>query len=110
MPTLRVQDPGGRETVLVLDGQDVCFGRAVENGLVLDARGVSRRHGRFYRNSQDRWCVEDLGSTNGILLQGRPAQRQVLRDGDALSIGSATVIFNEDGGQRRPASAAVTIT
>src|SRR5207244_1279928 len=45
---------------------------------------VSRRHARIVRevrNSQPRMVVEDLGSRNGIFVNGRRTGRNVLRDG-----------------------------
>jgi pSer/pThr/pTyr-binding forkhead associated (FHA) protein len=45
-------------------------------------------------NTQD--CViEDLNSTNGVLVNGRRVGRQSLRDGDSLLIGNTTFTFQQ---------------
>jgi ubiquitin-protein ligase len=41
-----------------------------------------------------RFFVNDCGSPNGILVNGRRVQKQVLRQGDAISIGNSVLVFN----------------
>ncbi len=56
-------------------------------------RGVSREHARIFRHG-DAVEVEDLGSTNGTLLNGAllPPYRPVsLQDGDQLQLGSLMI-------------------
>jgi pSer/pThr/pTyr-binding forkhead associated (FHA) protein len=55
--------------------------------------GVSRRHAEV-RPAADGWTVTDLGSTNGVLLNGRSAQGVApLRAGDRLGLGSTELVF-----------------
>jgi len=59
-------------------------------------RGVSREHARIFRHG-DAVEVEDLGSTNGTLLNGAllPPYRPVsLQDGDQLQLGSLMIEVN----------------
>lgn len=69
-------------------GDELTIGRAPGCGLVLGADNfVSARHARVFRQGQDYW-VEDLGSTNGTLLNGRRlAAAAPLRKGDRLQVG-----------------------
>jgi chromosome segregation ATPase len=62
------------------------IGRATGCELQIDSGSVSRHHALILvgpRNS----VIEDLNSTNGVLVNGRKVSRQVLSDGDAITIG-----------------------
>ncbi len=93
MSSLHVRDPSGRQSVFRLSGDIVVFGRSRDCMLVLDAKGVSRIHGRFVREPEGRWWVEDLGAKNGILLNGRFISRHPLADGDVLTVGELALTY-----------------
>jgi len=67
-------------------------GRLAELDIALDAEGLSRKHARIYRTDQG-WSIEDLGSTNGTLVNDVKVDRGPLRDGDILRFGVATCKF-----------------
>ena len=90
MPTLRL--PDGR-TVPVADG--LVLGRIETCDLVLDDEKASRKHARIVLQSGVAE-VEDLGSRNGVLLNGSRVLRRVLRDGDRLTIGRTEIDFVGD--------------
>lgn len=78
------------------------MGRAPENDLVITPElagweTVSRSHARIYRQGEN-WIVEDLGSTNGIYVNGRRTGRNLLRDGWRLGIGSVVFTFHAGRG------------
>ena len=52
---------------------------------------VSRRHAEL-RQEGERWIV-DLGSTNGVEVNGKHVDRARLRDGDRITIGATEVVF-----------------
>lgn len=58
---------------------------------------VSRRHARIIKEN-NRYSVEDLGSTNGTFInRGRrliPGQRQQLNDGDEIIVGKTFLRFH----------------
>jgi len=93
MPTLRIKEPSRAENVFRLEADAALFGRTEECDLVLGGEGVSRRHGRFFRDQSGQWWVEDLQSKNGILLEGHRITRHRLADGDVLSVGEMTLTF-----------------
>ena len=68
-------------------------GRAFDNDLVLDDPRVSRRHA-LLRRVDDGFRVEDLGSTNGVFLNGVRVVRADLADGDRLQIGGQAFRFD----------------
>lgn len=71
---------------------EVLIGRSPKAGLRLTGEGVSRMHARFVRRD-DGTYVEDLGSTNGTLVNGvRLTGPAVLRDGDKIQIGASFLI------------------
>lgn len=63
------------------------IGRATRADFILDAALVSRVHCRLTADKSDQLILEDLGSTNGTLVNGRRVDRQVLKAGDTVTIG-----------------------
>ncbi len=73
------------------------IGRTVQTDFILDAPLVSRVHCRLTADQSDQLVVEDLGSTNGTIVNGRHVDRSVLRPGDTLLIGRVTfLVLRED--------------
>jgi hypothetical protein len=64
-------------------------GRAERCDVRLDDLRVSRRHARL-RFRDGTWMIQDLGSKNGTLLNGRPVIRGQLRPGDRLAFAGQT--------------------
>ena len=62
-------------------------GRTARADFILDAALVSRLQCRLTADKSDQLIVEDLGSTNGTLVNGRRVDRQVLKAGDTVTIG-----------------------
>jgi pSer/pThr/pTyr-binding forkhead associated (FHA) protein len=62
-------------------------GRTARADFILDAALVSRVHCRLTADKSDQLIVEDLGSTNGTLVNGKRIDRQVLKAGDTVTIG-----------------------
>ena len=79
----------------VLSGSRVVLGRSRECDIVVADANVSRRHAEMRREG-DRWSVVDLGSTNGIKVNGRRADQAVLNDGDQVTIGVTVMTFELD--------------
>jgi hypothetical protein len=65
-------------------------GRGTEADLRINDPGVSRRHVEFTVNGDDLEVV-DLGSTNGMLVNGSKVGRAGLRDGTEVKIGHTTM-------------------
>jgi len=62
------------------------IGRASGCELQIDSSSVSRHHALVLVGPRE-VIIEDLNSTNGVLVNGRKVSRQVLSDGDAVTIG-----------------------
>ncbi|WP_233104149.1 GGDEF domain-containing protein [Haliangium ochraceum] len=76
-----------------LEQEEFVLGRGADCDIQVDYDSVSRRHARVYRDSQGRWLVEDLGSTNGSYVNDMPVQRSPLQDSNFLKIGAAIFKF-----------------
>jgi pSer/pThr/pTyr-binding forkhead associated (FHA) protein len=61
------------------------LGRTARADFIINAALVSRIHCRL--TADDQLVVEDLGSTNGIRVNGSKVDRGVLRAGDTLTVG-----------------------
>jgi pSer/pThr/pTyr-binding forkhead associated (FHA) protein len=63
------------------------IGRTARADFIVDAALISRLHCRLTADKSDQLIVEDLGSTNGTMVNGRKIDRVVLRAGDTLTVG-----------------------
>jgi len=68
------------------------MGRASDNSVVLKDFSVSRHHARLEQRG-DVWWVVDLGSTNGVKVNGRYVTEAALNDGDQLQVGNFQLSF-----------------
>ena len=71
------------------------IGRSRECDIVLADSNVSRRHAEL-RPTGDGWTITDLGSTNGVRVNGRdvrPNDPQPLNAGDQLDVGTVDARF-----------------
>jgi pSer/pThr/pTyr-binding forkhead associated (FHA) protein len=90
---LVVDGPGTRHELTT--GRNV-IGRGTEADIRLPDTGVSRKHVDVVLESGVA-TVEDLGSTNGTLVNGRRISRQALADGDVIRIGHSVLVYRQDG-------------
>lgn len=75
-----------------LDKQQLVIGRDEKNGVHLSDPSVSRRHA-LLSSALDEYFIEDLGSTNGTLLNDRPVTKHILKSGDLLRLGEYVLSF-----------------
>ncbi|HEX3910916.1 MAG TPA: DUF3662 and FHA domain-containing protein [Solirubrobacteraceae bacterium] len=82
---------GGRR--LPLPARGATIGRSRDCDVVLEDAGISRHHAEI-RPDAGGWTVADLGSTNGVRLNGRAVRAvQPLRAGDTVELGSTEIVF-----------------
>lgn len=82
---------GDTEIVHVL-GRRTTIGRGLDNDIRIDTKYVSRHHSVVLAGPAQT-VVEDLRSTNGVLVNGRRVTRSVLRDGDIVHVGKSQFRF-----------------
>lgn len=80
-----VRDEDGTELVYPL-GRHTTIGRTPDNDIQVNTTFVSRHHAVLLTSSEH-CIVEDLNSTNGIVVNGQRVGRQLLHDGDVVTIG-----------------------
>ena len=89
---LIVERSGKVERVTPFRGAELIVGRGPTCDLVLATAGVSRRHARFVREG-DSFRVLDLGSANGLRVNGERASERLLNVGDVVAIDDFTLTF-----------------
>ena len=78
------------------------IGRGSEADLRINDPGISRRHAQIRVNSAGQGLqidIVDLGSTNGILVNGQRVQHAVLQDGTRIEIGSTRMLIHAPAGR-----------
>lgn len=93
---LVVRRPGQPERRYALSPGTLVLGRAEDNDVVLSDIGISRRHARIHINGEG-IVVEDIGSGNGTWYRGKRVSRQVVGDGDEVTIEPFLLAFSRMG-------------
>ena len=68
------------------------IGSLPENALCLTSDGVSRSHARIISIGNDD-ILEDLNSTNGTLVNGRPVTQHILQNDDIIEIADTQIRY-----------------
>ncbi len=89
---LIVQRGGKLHALCAWESAELCAGRAPECEVVLADAGVSRRHALFSRVPSG-FEVRDLGSVNGVYVNGQRTKQRVLAVGDVVRIESFELTF-----------------
>ncbi len=84
----------GAKVVPLQLGQPVVVGRAFPADIVVRDIKLSRRHAMFTWYESE-VTVDDLGSTNGTLVNGESVERAVIRAGDEVTLGSVSVSLHQ---------------
>jgi hypothetical protein len=87
---LRLPDGGTRE--IVLERERVTIGRRADNDVCLPYPAVSGEHAAVVTILDDSF-LEDLNSTNGTLVNGKPITKHFLRDHDEIDIGRQKLVY-----------------
>lgn len=91
--TLQFEGIGLKEYAV---GSGLTIGRLPDNKVVIDNPAVSGHHARVFLEGSS-VVIEDLNSTNGTFVHGRPVARHVLRHGDEVLIGKHHLAFDATG-------------
>jgi hypothetical protein len=91
-PTRALLLAEGRRHVIGATGALV--GRSRDCDIVLADANVSRRHAEIRPAAAGTWTIADLGSTNGVRVNGRQIQGvAALTAGDRIVLGTAEIVF-----------------
>ena len=91
---LTIRLPQMQQKVYRIEKPVVNIGRQLTNDIIVEDKRVSRYHAQIKYQSNGQFIIFDLGSTNGITINGTPHLRQhTLRSGDRFTIGSYDFYF-----------------
>jgi hypothetical protein len=96
---LGLEEPEPAPTVTVngkaheLQKASVVIGRSKDCDIRISDPNVSRRHAEIRQEGSTYWVV-DLGSTNGIAVNGHALKRAKLDDDDRITLGSTEIVFH----------------
>jgi hypothetical protein len=100
---LVAESPDGLRGREFLIAGEAVIGRAPGCAIVLSDDFASAHHARLFERGNRVW-IEDLRSTNGTRLNGRPLRRPApLQTGDRLQIGQTVLGFRVEPVEGRPA-------
>jgi hypothetical protein len=83
----------------------VIIGRKPGHAIVIDDPSISRRHAKIVQNgTSDDFYISDMDSRTGTRVNGKRIGRQILNNGDEISIGPARIMFRLDNRAPREAN------
>ncbi len=88
---------------VVTEKKRVSIGRTKDNDIVLENRGVSRKHALIEFNDGSA-IVIDNESLNGTFVNNRRVSEELLRDQDTITIGKYALEYRNDSDKPDPAS------
>ena len=77
--------------------EPVTVGRHISNALPLPDEEVSRRHAQLFPRD-GRYAVSDLGSRNGVFVNGEKVREQNLQPGDEIAVGMTLLFYDPPEG------------
>jgi len=107
LPVLHIVEAGFTRTVQLTD-PPCTIGRSDENSIFLKNNEVSHKHAEV-RKTEGGYVIVDLGSKNGICVNGVPTREHALKHGDIVKVGLARIFFRQLGSVEAPAPQAPTV-
>ncbi|WLT32230.1 FHA domain-containing protein [Geothrix sp. PMB-07] len=93
MAKLLVHESAGAREFEIIDNE-VHMGRELDNTLRLPDPSISRHH-CVIRKVGGGFEIQDLQSSNGVLVNGNRVQSSPLRDGDRITLGQVQLTFQD---------------
>jgi hypothetical protein len=92
-PVARLREirPDGTQREVEVDGALLTIGRGSDNGLVIHDSRISRHHARLQAR-RGTLILTDLGSTNGLRVNGVRVDEVVLGEGDEIELGDTILV------------------
>jgi pSer/pThr/pTyr-binding forkhead associated (FHA) protein len=79
----------------ITEKKRVSIGRTPDNDIVLDNRGVSRRHATIEFN-ENQAVIIDNESLNGTFVNARKVTEEVLKDNDVIAIAKFAMVYHRE--------------
>jgi hypothetical protein len=91
---LTIRLPQANQQIYRIEKPVINIGRQLSNDIIVEDKRVSRYHAQIKYQPSGQFAIFDLGSTNGITINGTPHMRQhTLQSGDRFTIGSYDFYF-----------------
>lgn len=87
MPRLVVQTPEGVTQEFQLKAQVTTIGRSPRNDICIAEASVSRQHAEIFLSARG-YSIRDLGSNNGVFVNGQKVVEHLLASGDVIELGA----------------------
>ena len=87
---------GMTELAFPIMGCGARIGREDDNEIQLPHEKVSKHHAALLP-AEGGWLIKDLGSTNGVFVNGEQVPRATLKHGDRVRIGPYELFFETKG-------------
>ncbi|MBK9088804.1 MAG: sigma 54-interacting transcriptional regulator [Holophagales bacterium] len=95
-PRLVIVAGPSRGAQVALEAEEVVLGRDSACGVCLPDATLSRRHAALAR-TPDGWRLRDLGSLNGLRVNGLSTADHLLAPGDRIELGSSVLVYRSEG-------------
>jgi pSer/pThr/pTyr-binding forkhead associated (FHA) protein len=96
MPRLKIVTP---KVALDVDfGRAITIGRHVANSLPLPDAEISRRHAQIFPRGEE-FLIADLGSRNGLYVNGEKTKECALKPGDEVALGLSLLFYDPPEGE-----------
>jgi len=92
-------EAANRPVICVSPGQSKVIGRSGDADAIVDEPSLSRQHARLSMATDGGVTVEDLGSTNGVFVNGTQRRVATIVPGDTIRLGALE--FKTDTGRSR---------
>ena len=83
---------------VVTQNKRITIGRTSSNDIVLDNKGISRKHAEI-ELGDDSALIIDNESLNGTFVNNRKINEEILKDNDRITIGKFNLIYHRDAPQ-----------
>ena len=75
------------------------IGRSLQNHLVVQEPTISRQHAQITRDENQKYWLEDLGSTGGTYINHVRITKSVLNSGDSILLADTPIVFVDNAPQ-----------
>ena len=93
MPSINLINGPQSGCSIPLQAEHSTIGRSNNNTISLPDVFVSRKHAIIYLQSATDWVIEHISASSQTLLNDRPIHREVLKDGDIITLGESQLRF-----------------